>query len=206
MPEGAFDQLFAPIVDLIRAHIAWAGPIVFLLSFVESLAIVGALLPSTLLLLAIGSLAAAGMVSLMELSAWAIAGAGLGYWLSFEIGRYYGDRIESIGFLARRPDWLRKAHRFFERWDWFAIIASRFIPLGRAIVPLLAGAMGARRLSFHLGNWVSAALWAPLMLAPASIGVAMTDMLQSASPQFRSIMTIALVVGIVLVIRSIRRP
>ena len=205
MPEGAFDQLFAPIVDFARAHIDWAGPIVFGLSFIESLALVSVLLPSTLLMLAIGSLAAAGLVSLTELSVWGIAGAGLGYWISFEVGRHYGDRIESIGFLARRPDWLQKAHRFFERWDWFAIIASRFIPLGRAVVPLLAGAMGARRIGFHLGNWLSAALWAPLMLAPVSIGVALNDLLASASPQTRSIMTIALVVGIVLVIRALRR-
>jgi membrane protein DedA with SNARE-associated domain len=205
MPEGAFDQLFAPIVDFARAHINWAGPIVFGLSFIESLALVSVLLPSTLLMLAIGSLAAAGLVSLTELSVWGIAGAGLGYWISFEVGRHYGDRIESIGFLARRPDWLQKAHRFFERWDWFAIIASRFIPLGRAVVPLLAGAMGARRIGFHMGNWLSAALWAPLMLAPVSIGVALNDLLASASPQFRSIMTIAVVVGIVLVIRALRR-
>jgi membrane protein DedA with SNARE-associated domain len=175
------------------------------LALIESLSIISAILPSTLLLLAIGSLAAAGLVSLVELSLWGLTGAGLGYWLSFEIGRRYGDRIESIGFLARRPDWLRKAHRFFERWDWLAILASRFIPLGRAVVPLLAGAMGARRLGFHAGNWISAALWAPLMLAPASIGLALSEQLESASPQFRSILTIALVVGIVVLIRSLRK-
>jgi membrane protein DedA with SNARE-associated domain len=205
MLEGSFDQLVAPIVALVRAHVEWAGPLVFLLSFVESLAIVGAFVPATLLMLAIGSLAAAGLVSLVDLSVWAVAGAGLGYWLSFEIGRFYGQRIVAIGFLARRPDWLGKARHFFERWDWFAIIASRFVPLGRAVVPLVAGAMGARRLGFHLGNWVSAALWAPLMLAPASIAVAMTDLVESASPQSRSIMTITLAVGIVLLIRALRR-
>jgi membrane protein DedA with SNARE-associated domain len=205
MPELSLEQLFAPIIDLVRAHIEWAGPVVFVLALIESLAIISAFLPSTLLLLAIGSLAAAGLVSLVELSLWGLTGAGLGYWLSFEIGRRYGDRIESIGFLARRPDWLRKAHRFFERWDWLAILASRFIPLGRAVVPLLAGAMGARRLGFHAGNWISAALWAPLMLAPASIGLALSEQLESASPQFRSILTIALVVGIVVLIRSLRK-
>ena len=46
---------------------------------------------------------------------------------------------------------------------------------------------------------------APLTLAPASIAVAMTDLVESASPQFRSIMTIALAVGIVLLIRALRR-
>ncbi|MGE0313726.1 MAG: DedA family protein [Lautropia sp.] len=205
MLETPFDQLFAPIVDLVRAHVEWAGPLVFVLAFVESLAIVGAFVPATLLLLAIGSLAAAGLVSLVALSVWAAAGAGLAYWLSFEIGRRHGDRITSIGFLQRRPTWLSKAHTFFERWDWFAIIASRFVPPARAVVPLLAGAMGARRLGFHLGNWVSAALWAPVTLAPASIGVALSELVASAPPQFRSIMTIALAVVVVLAIRALRR-
>lgn len=205
MLEASFEQLFAPVVDLVRAHIEWAGPVVFLLAFVESLSIVGAFVPATLLLLAIGSLAAAGLVGLVELSLWSAVGAGLGYWLSFEIGRLYGERITSIGFLARRPEWLARAHRFFERWDWFAIVASRFVPPGRAVVPLLAGAMGARRLGFHLGNWFSAALWAPLTLAPASIGVALNELVSSASPQVRSIMTIALAVGVVLAIRALRR-
>jgi hypothetical protein len=33
----------------------------------------------------------------------------------------------------------------------------------------------------------------------------MTDLLESASPQFRSIMTIGLAVGLVLLIRALRR-
>ena len=79
MPELSLEQLFAPIIDLVRAHIDWAGPSVFVLALIESLAIISAILPSTLLLLAIGSLAAAGLVSRVELSLWGLTGAGLGY-------------------------------------------------------------------------------------------------------------------------------
>jgi membrane protein DedA with SNARE-associated domain len=77
--------------------------VVFVLALIESLAIISAVLPSTRPLLAIGWLAAAGLVSLVELSLWGGTGAGLGYWLSFDIGRYHGDQIETFGFLARRP-------------------------------------------------------------------------------------------------------
>jgi len=205
MPDGMFDQLFAPILDLVRAHRHWAPPLVFLLCFIESLAIVSAFLPATLLLLAIGSLAAAGLVSLLELAAWGTVGAGLGYWLSFEVGRRYGRRIESFGFLARRPEWIERGHRFFERWGSVAVAVSRFSPLGRAVIPLLAGAMGNRRASFQVANWLSAVLWAPLMLAPASIGVALADQLQGASPQTRAVVMIAIVVAVVLVVRRLRR-
>lgn len=204
-PDGFFEQLFAPVLDLVRAHREWAAPLVFGLCLIESLALISALVPATLLLLAIGSLAAAGLVSLLELSLWGIAGSGLGYWVSFEVGRRYGQSIESMGFFARRPDWIERGHRFFERWGSIAVIVSRFIPLGRAIIPLMAGAMGGRRASFQVANWLSAVLWAPVMLAPASIGVALADHLQGASPQTRAIVMIAVVVGVVLAVRNMRR-
>ncbi len=205
MTECLFDQWFAPVLALVREHGHWAGPLVFFLSFIESLAIVSAFVPASLLLLAIGSLAAAGVVSLAELCAWGIAGGGLGYWISFEVGRRYSQQIESLGFLARRPHWISRGHRFFERWGAFAVVVSRFIPLARALVPLLAGTMGGRRASFQLGNWLSALIWAPLMLAPTSAGLALAELLQDASPQSRAIITIALVVGIVLAVRGVRR-
>jgi hypothetical protein len=41
--------------------------------------------------------------------------------------------------------------------------------------------------------------------APASIGVALSDQLESASPQSRSILTIAVVVGIVVSKRILRK-
>ncbi len=205
MPDNLFGQLFAPILDLVREHRHWAPPLVFLLCFVESLSVVSAFLPATLLLLAIGSLAAAGVVSLWELSLWGTFGAGLGYWLSYEVGRRYGSRIESFGFFARRPEWIERGHRFFARWGAVAVAVSRFIPLGRAVIPLMAGAMGSRQAPFHIANWVSALLWTPLMLAPASIGVALADQLQGASPQSRAVIMIAIVVGVVAAIRAFRR-
>jgi len=205
MPDGFFEQLFAPILDLVREHRQWAPPLVFVLCFLESLSIVSAFLPATLLLLAIGSLAAAGVVSLLELAVWGTIGAGLGYWLSFEAGRRYGSRIESLGFFARRPEWIERGHRFFERWGSIAVLLSRFIPIGRAVIPLLAGAMGNRRASFQVANWLSAVLWAPLMLAPASVGVALADQLKDASPQTRAIVLIAIVVVVVAAVRGLRR-
>ncbi len=85
------------------------------------------------------------------------------------------------------------------------MLLSRFIPIGRAVIPLLAGAMGNRRASFQVANWVSAVLWAPLMLAPASVGVALADQLKDASPQTRAIVLIAIVVVVVAAVRGLRR-
>ncbi len=205
MPDGFLETLFAPVLEFLRAHLHWSGPVVLLLSFIESLAIVSAFVPATLLLLAIGSLAAAGLVSLAELCAWGVFGGGLGYWASYELGRRYSQRIESIGFLARRPDWVSRGHQFFERWGSLAVAVSRFIPLARAVVPLLAGAMGGSRKRFQLASWLSALIWAPLMLAPASLGLALAAELQQASPQTRALIMIGIVVGVVWLLRSFRR-
>src|SRR6476661_6113902 len=44
-----------PVLDFIRAHEAWAVPIVFLLAFGESLAFISLLLPATVILWGIGA-------------------------------------------------------------------------------------------------------------------------------------------------------
>ena len=49
----------APILDLVHAHSAWTPLLVFLFAFGESLAIIGAFIPATVVLVAIGALVGA---------------------------------------------------------------------------------------------------------------------------------------------------
>jgi len=76
--EEFFKDAVAPLTNFVQAHDEWAGPIVFVICLLESVAIVSAFIPATILLIGIGSLATAGVLDLGELSAWGIVGAGLG--------------------------------------------------------------------------------------------------------------------------------
>lgn len=203
--DALFADLFAPLTAYVETHAAWAGPIVFAVCFLESLAIVSAVVPATVMLIGIGSLATAGLLDLGTLSAWGIAGAGLGFWISYEGGRRYARQIEALPWLARRPELLERGNRFFERWGTMAIFIGRFIGPARVVVPMMAGTMGVDARRFHVANWSSAVLWAPLLLAPTAIGAWLTQRLEELPPGLRSTISLAIVFAIFFAWRAFRR-
>jgi membrane protein DedA with SNARE-associated domain len=203
--EALFADLFAPLTGFVETHAAWAGPIVFAICFLESLAIVSAIIPATVMLIGIGGLATAGVLDLGTLAAWGIAGGGLGFWVSYEGGRRYARRIEAIGWLARRPELVARGRGFFERWGVMAVFIGRFVGPARVVVPLLAGTLGVDARRFHLANWASAILWAPLLLAPTAIAAWLTAELEALPPATRSAVSLAVIGCAVVVWMALRR-
>ena len=163
-----------------------------------------AIVPATVLLVGIGSLATAGVLDLFTLSAWGVVGAGLGFWASYEGGRRYAREIEALPWLARRPDWIARGHGFFERWGAMAIFVGRFVGPARVVVPMMAGTMGVDSRRFHIANWASALVWAPLLLAPTAIAAWLTAWLEQLPPGLRTTVSLSIVVAIVLGLRALR--
>ena len=203
--ESFAQDLVAPFTAFVEANARFAGPIVFVLCLVKSLAIVTLLVP-TVVLLGIGGLAAAGILDLTTLLAWGFFGAGIGYWISYWVGWRYAEHIETIGWLQRRPALVARGHRFFERWGPLAVFFSRFVGPARVVVPLFAGTLGVRPGAFHLASWLSAALWVPAVLAPTTIGTWLAVELQQLSPALRNSILILTVAAVIVVLRRLRRP
>ena len=157
-----------PVVDFVRAHEAWAGPIVFVLAFGESLAFISLFLPFWAMLVAIGAL-----VTMSGLDFWTIwlsasFGAALGDWLSYWIGARFQHRVAGWWPLSRYPQLLPKGEAFFRRWGWIAVVAGRFSGPLRATVPLAAGMTGMPMTVFQLANVGSALLWAGALMLPGT--------------------------------------
>lgn len=202
--EQLLADLTAPVTAFASEHAGFAGPIVLAVCLLESLVIVGAFIPSTLLLIGLGGLAAAGIVDLATLAAWGIAGAGIGFWASYLVGSIYGAEIESLPWLVRRPELLARGHRFFRRWGALAVLVSRFVGPARAIVPLLAGTLGVRPFAFHLASWTSAVIWVPAALAPATIGTWLAAEMADLPPSVRMSISVAMIFAVYLAIRALR--
>jgi membrane protein DedA with SNARE-associated domain len=67
------DQMVESVLAFIRAHEVWGAPIVFALSFGESLALISLLLPATVILWGVGAL---------------IGASGLDFWPLWFVGRF----------------------------------------------------------------------------------------------------------------------
>jgi len=148
------------------AHPHWAGLFAFLVAFGESLAIVGAVIPGSVTLTAIGVLIGMGVLPLYETMAWAIAGAILGDGVSYWVGRAYNDRIPNMWPFTKYPGWLDRGVNFFQRHGVKSIFIGRFFGPVRAILPLAAGMMRMPVGKFIIADIFSGILWAPAYLFP----------------------------------------
>ena len=106
---------------------------------------------------------------------------------------------------ARRPELLAKGHGFFERWGAMAVFVGRFVGPARVVVPLIAGTLGVESRRFHLANWASAVVWAPMLLAPTTIAARLTEWLEGLPPELRTTVSLSIIVAIVIGLRALRR-
>ena len=164
-----FGSLLTEFVAFVHTHADWAVPLAFLLAFLKSLAFVSLVVPSTLIMLAIGGLVSASGVSLVPVWLAVSVGAALGDWVSYAVGFRMKDRVRTMWPFSKRPTLLPRGERFFQRWGAMSVVLCRFFSPLRATVPLLCGVFEMPLVKFQIANWCSAFLWAGALLGPAKM-------------------------------------
>lgn len=160
------ELIFQHIAAFVENHGAWAGPVLGLIAFGESLAIIGLFVPATALMLMIGGLIGSGLIDPLPVLLWSIAGSVLGDALSYGIGRWSGRRLYYRSPLRRHRAMVARARLFFRKYGFWSVLVGRFLGPIRSTIPLVAGVMRMAQRPFQIANVVSALLWVPLMLAP----------------------------------------
>lgn len=154
---------------IIARHGAWAGPLLGLMTFGESLALVGAFVPATALMATAGVLTATDVLPLAPVLFWGCLGAILGEALSYHLGRRAGPAIWRHRRLRSQRKSVARARLYFRRYGAASICLGRFLGPIQAVVPLTAGATGMGKGRFHTANVLSALIWTPAMLAPGYV-------------------------------------
>jgi len=157
------------IVAFIKANEAWAAPIAFLLAFGESLAFISLILPSTVILLAIGGLIGSSGIELWPVIVAAGLGGSLGYALSYWIGLYFKEQVPHIWPFRSNPEMIPVGQKFFERYGLVSVFLGHFFGPVRAVIPVIAGMFRMPQIPFQIANVTSAFLWAPGVIAPGYI-------------------------------------
>jgi membrane-associated protein len=153
---------------LIDSFGAYAVLGVAILLFFETSTIFGSFLPGDSLIFVLG-------ISLAQSSHWysialavplLVFSATIGSQVGYLIGEKVGPRL----FSSRKKNWLfnqdsiDKAHEIIEKYGPNALVVSRFVPVLRALVPMLVGIMGLGRAKFFRYNLIGALLWAGVLL------------------------------------------
>jgi membrane-associated protein len=126
--------------SVIRSYGTWTYGILFLIIFLETGLVVTPFLPGDSLLFAGGTFAALGSLDakwlIISLSAAAIAGDTMNYWIGYTVGPKVFNK-EKSRFLNK--EYLHRTHRFYEKYGGKTIILARFIPIIRTFAPFVAG-------------------------------------------------------------------
>ncbi len=153
------------LVDLIANYGMWIYAILFLIVFAETGLVVTPFLPGDSLLFATGALAATGALDLWLATTLLLTAAVAGDAVNYSIGRSAGLRVIELSRSDPRwrrwinPEYIARAHDFFERRGGKAIVLGRFMPIVRTFVPFVAGVAEMSYPAFALYNVTGAVAW-----------------------------------------------
>jgi membrane protein DedA with SNARE-associated domain len=159
-------QWLQSLVDWVQAHPNWAGLIIFLIAFGESLLLVGILLPGAAILFGLGTLVGLGVLDFQTAWLWSTLGAIVGDGLSFWIGHHYHEKLLSMWPVNRFPKLVEKGREFFRKYGSMSVFLGRFVGPVRPIIPAIAGMMDMSVKRYILVNIIASILWAPVYILP----------------------------------------
>ena len=150
----SIDSQFADIGPLLLYLIV--GTIIFF----ESAVLFGLFLPGSSILFSAGLVAAtednidiSALLTLIFIAAF--FGNQVGFVLGRTFGRSYLNKRKSPGLQKV----ILKCERFYEKSGWWSVVAARFIPWVRTLVPPIAGASKMPYYEFLAANVVGALAW-----------------------------------------------
>lgn len=159
-------DIVSPLLQWLNDNPGLAGLVTFTISAGESVAIIGTIVPGSIMMTALGALAGAGVIPLWSTIFWAILGAIVGDGISYWIGYYFKNRLPRVWPFRKYPNMLTSGEKFFYKYGSMSVFIGRFVGPVRALVPLVAGMLGMRPLQFTIANVASAIGWAPMYMLP----------------------------------------
>ena len=152
-------QYLKAAVLFLEAHPYIAYGAVFLAAIFEAVPAIGAIIPGSMIIVAISALAPTGAVSFWPLICWAVLGAIIGDAISYWLGSHYRRQILERWPFRRYSQLTLRSEAFFQRHGGKSVVLGRFVPALRPFIPLFAGILSMPAHRFYLANGLSALLW-----------------------------------------------
>lgn len=183
------------LIEALSQHPTLALGAVFAGALLESVAVVGFVVPGSLMVFGGGVLIGLQVLGPGWTALAAIAGAALGDGFNYWLGRHYQDRLRHVWPLRSRPELLDRAQAHFVQNGGKSVFLGRFIGPLRAIVPVVAGMSNMSALRFTVVNVLSAVAWAVTHLVPGALFGASLQLAGAVSSRL-----LALLAGLVLAV------
>jgi len=197
--DASLHPQLAWIIDWINQYPVMTGVLIFGTAFLESLFVIGTLVPGAILIISFGALIELGYLdlttTLLLCITGAIAGDGLSYWLGYR----YKAQIKNIWPFRVFKKQLQSGENYFKKHGGKSVAMGRFVGPVRAVIPTIAGMMGMSPVRFTIINVLSAIAWAPAYLLPGMVFGASLELASEVA-----IRLVALIFAIIIFILLLR--
>ncbi|MBZ4893713.1 DedA family protein, partial [Salmonella enterica] len=148
---------------------------VLLVAFLESLALVGLILPGTVLMAGLGALIGSGELNFWHAWLVGIIGCLMGDWISFWLGWRFKKPLHRWSFMKKNKSLLDKTEHALHQHSMFTILVGRFVGPTRPLVPMVAGMLDLPVAKFIGPNLIGCLLWPPFYFLPGILAGAAID-------------------------------
>ncbi|KAA9003298.1 DedA family protein [Affinibrenneria salicis] len=158
---------------LVTQSLAYSLLAVMLVALLESMALVGLLLPGTVMMASLGTLVGSGQMGLYPAWGAGIVGCLLGDWISYFIGRVFRQPLHNWSFLRKHQTLMKRTEHALHQHHISTVLIGRFVGPTRPLIPMVAGMLELPPWKFALPNIIGCLLWPPIYLLPGILtGVA----------------------------------
>ena len=180
------------LLGWIHTNPGWGAAIIFGVSAVESLVLIGILLPGIMILFGIGALIGLGLLDFTPVWIAASAGALLGDSVSYALGYRYREHLLDIWPFSRYPGLMERGIGFVQAHGPKSVVAGRFIGPLRPVIPAVVGIMGMRPARFFAADVAACIAWAPAFLVPGVLFGASLEIASEYTGRLTTLLVVAL--------------
>jgi len=181
------------LLNWLSANPGWAGFWIFVMSFIESLAFVGILIPGIIILFGIGALISFGAIEMLPVWLWGSSGALAGDVISYAVGHRYRAHLAESWPFSRFPGMLERGREFFRAHGAKSVAIGRFIGPLRPVIPVTAGMMGMTPRRFLMVAVPACLAWTPAYLIPGMLFGASLELASEYAGRMALVLAIAVV-------------
>ncbi|MEC7030093.1 MAG: VTT domain-containing protein, partial [Pseudomonadota bacterium] len=157
------------------------------IAFIESLAVIGSIIPGSIVMTIVGCLLGIGAIPISYTLMSIFIGAFVGDFVSYALGAYFKDRIKSHHWVQPYEHWIHHGEAFMRKHGALSILIGRFVGPMRSMIPMIAGIAQMNLMVFTLAIIPTIILWSIVYLTPGVLlGALSVDMGESLFSYFLS--------------------
>lgn len=156
-------HFLSPLIDNLQSIVEHGGyTIIFLITILEGLPVIGSIIPGHTAVILSGFLIKLGIFNWIAVSILVIIGAMVGDVIGYMLGKRYGFVfLEKFGkYFFVKPEHIEKAKEIVIRHTGKAIILGRFSPITRPLAPFVIGASKVHWARFWFYDFIGVLIWA----------------------------------------------